>query len=179
MRIRTSMIEAYVHPSYDVSLWSAMNLEDVLQSSTHYETLGVSRHATIAEIRGFYKKCALRFHPDKHADPRAHQAFICISEAFSVLKDSQERAAYDATLREYEAVPGPHPLASQPFRPPFQPPVQPSTFNAEAPPTASNRPQFGRRSNDRKYLRDLIVLVLTESGQVSRAVVVVTVVHDG
>ncbi len=124
-----------------------MHVEDVLKASTLYEALGVLPSATMTEIRACYKKCALQFHPDKNADPRAHQAFIRISEAFSVLKDMQQRIAYGPRL------PSPPTSSSRspsPPPPPFQPTSKLSHFHSDVPSTASSRqPQFGRRANDR------------------------------
>jgi len=64
----------------------------------YYAVLGVSRSADIAEIRRAYKEQALLHHPDKNQNciEEATRRFKLIAEAYSVLKDPQQRAAYDA-----------------------------------------------------------------------------------
>jgi hypothetical protein len=44
-------------------------------SRRHYETLGVPRTASSAEIRAAYKRLALQFHPDKNKEPGAEERF--------------------------------------------------------------------------------------------------------
>lgn len=48
-------------------------------------------------------RLALRYHPDKNREEEAHLRFIAVSEAYSVLKDSAARSAYDATLHDADA----------------------------------------------------------------------------
>ncbi|XP_020591896.1 uncharacterized protein LOC110035327 [Phalaenopsis equestris] len=76
-------------------------------SATHqcyYSLLGIRRSASLAEIRGAYKKLALKWHPDrwgKESESAAGEAkcrFQGIQEAYSVLADSGKRAMYDAGL---------------------------------------------------------------------------------
>ena len=62
----------------------------------YYEVLGVEKAAGDADIKGAYRKLALRFHPDRNPeDPQAEDKFKEASEAYSVLSDPQKRAAYD------------------------------------------------------------------------------------
>ena len=62
----------------------------------YYEVLGVSRTATDAEIKRAYRTLAIKHHPDKNPDdPHAEEKFKECAEAYSVLSDSQKRAAYD------------------------------------------------------------------------------------
>ena len=61
-----------------------------------YEVLGIERTATIADIKGAYRKLAKEHHPDaNHGDTTAEHRFKEISEAYEILKDDQKRAAYD------------------------------------------------------------------------------------
>jgi DnaJ family protein A protein 2 len=59
-----------------------------------YETLGVSREASAAEIRKAYFARARDAHPDKGGDKEAFQR---LQEAHSVLSDPQQRTIYDQT----------------------------------------------------------------------------------
>ncbi len=62
----------------------------------YYETLGVSRTATAAELKKAYRRMAMKYHPDRNpdnADAEAH--FKEAKEAYEMLSDAQKRAAYD------------------------------------------------------------------------------------
>lgn len=63
----------------------------------YYSVLGVARSADAAEIKRAYREQALRHHPDKNPDrlEEATERFKLIGEAYSVLRDPQQRAAYD------------------------------------------------------------------------------------
>jgi curved DNA-binding protein len=70
-----------------------------------YDTLGVSRDATAAEIQREYRKLARTYHPDINKDPEAEQRFTEISEAYDVLSDPDARQRYDAFGPEFRRVP--------------------------------------------------------------------------
>ena len=62
----------------------------------YYETLGVNRDASDAEIKKAYKKAAMKFHPDRNPDSKeAEDKFKEAKQAYEVLSDSQKRGAYD------------------------------------------------------------------------------------
>lgn len=66
-----------------------------MTTKDHYETLGVSREATTAEIKAAYKKLAKKHHPDINQDAGSEKKFKEISQAYQILSDSQKKAAYD------------------------------------------------------------------------------------
>src|SRR5258708_38257377 len=65
----------------------------------YYARLGVPRDAAEADIKKAYRKLAMEFHPDRHAEERdkekAEVRFKEITEAYEVLRDADKRAAYD------------------------------------------------------------------------------------
>jgi len=62
----------------------------------YYVLLGVSREATLEEIKKAYRKLAMQHHPDRNpGDKAAETKFKEANEAYDVLKDEQKRAAYD------------------------------------------------------------------------------------
>src|ERR1700730_15154388 len=63
----------------------------------YYEILGVSRTASVDEIKASYRKCALKYHPDRNPENKAEAEirFREGTEAYSVLSDPQKRQVYD------------------------------------------------------------------------------------
>jgi molecular chaperone DnaJ len=63
----------------------------------YYEILSVTRISTAEEIKSAYRKAALKWHPDRNPDKKetAEGKFREATEAYSVLSDTQKRAAYD------------------------------------------------------------------------------------
>lgn len=62
----------------------------------YYEVLGVSRTATVEEIKKSYRNLALKNHPDRNpGDEEAERRFKEAAEAYEVLSDSEKRVRYD------------------------------------------------------------------------------------
>ncbi|MHC4607136.1 MAG: DnaJ domain-containing protein, partial [Planctomycetota bacterium] len=62
----------------------------------YYEVLGVERGASQEDVKGAYRKLALKYHPDHNqGDKEAEQKFKEISQAYDVLSDPEKRAKYD------------------------------------------------------------------------------------
>ena len=65
-------------------------------SHDYYETLGVSRDVSPADLKRAYRKLALKYHPDKHkGEKEAEEKFKLINEAYEVLKDPRKKSQYD------------------------------------------------------------------------------------
>jgi len=61
-----------------------------------YSVLGVSKNASVDEVKKAYRKLARANHPDsKPGDTAAEERFKAISEAYSVLSDPGKRKEYD------------------------------------------------------------------------------------
>ncbi|HYP55358.1 MAG TPA: DnaJ domain-containing protein [Solirubrobacterales bacterium] len=63
----------------------------------YYETLGVERDASQAEIKRAFRRLARELHPDVNDhDPEAEEKFKAAAEAYEVLSDPERRRTYDA-----------------------------------------------------------------------------------
>jgi len=79
-----------------------------------YRTLGVAEAATADEIKKAYRKLAKKHHPDANpGNKAAGDRFKEISEAYSVLSDSDKRKQYDR-MRKFGAFDTPSPRARRP-----------------------------------------------------------------
>ncbi|KAF8787195.1 DnaJ shv like protein [Argiope bruennichi] len=68
----------------------------VLCGRDFYSILGVSRTATLNQIKKAYRKLAKEFHPDKNPDdPHAQEKFQDLGAAYEVLSDEDKRKTYD------------------------------------------------------------------------------------
>ena len=67
----------------------------------YYELLEVSPNASKEVLRAAYKSLMQRHHPDKHqADSAMANRAALIAQAYGVLSDAGQRAAYDAQLKQ-------------------------------------------------------------------------------
>jgi len=68
-----------------------------MSSPDYYEVLGLTRSASISEIKTAYRRLALKWHPDKNPNnvSEAEEKFKLIGEAFATLSDENKRREYD------------------------------------------------------------------------------------
>ena len=70
----------------------------------YYQTLGVARTASQAEIKKAFRKLAREHHPDTaHGDAAAERRFKQINEAHAVLSDPDKRSRYDMLGANWDA----------------------------------------------------------------------------
>ncbi len=66
----------------------------------YYQILGVSRDASLEEIKKAFRKLAHKYHPDKEGGDE--EKFKEINEAYQVLSDEKKRRQYDQFGRTFE-----------------------------------------------------------------------------
>src|SRR5438132_936642 len=70
---------------------------------TPYDVLGVSRKANGEAIRTAFCKAAKAYHPDLNSgDQTNEQKLKLVIAAYRVLRNAEQRAAYDQSLADYE-----------------------------------------------------------------------------
>src|SRR3990172_13239894 len=65
------------------------------EKADYYQTLGVSKGSTDAQIKSAYRNLARKHHPDVDKSDGAEKKFKEINEAYQVLSDSAKKQAYD------------------------------------------------------------------------------------
>ncbi|MFD1673930.1 DnaJ domain-containing protein [Alicyclobacillus fodiniaquatilis] len=71
--------------------------------STYYDMLGISKNASMQEVKRRYHALTKMWHPDKNSgNAHALEVFKSITHAYRVLSDPYEREAYDLTLKKQE-----------------------------------------------------------------------------
>jgi molecular chaperone DnaJ len=62
----------------------------------YYEVLSVARTASEDELKKAYRRCAMKYHPDRNpGDKAAEESFKECKEAYEVLSDASKRRMYD------------------------------------------------------------------------------------
>jgi curved DNA-binding protein len=74
-----------------------------MEYKDYYETLGVPKTASQAEIKKAYRKLARELHPDTNKDPAAEKRFKEANEAHAVLSDPDKRKQYDELGANWQA----------------------------------------------------------------------------
>ena len=66
----------------------------------HYQILGVSESASLAEIKAAFRQLAMVYHPDKN--PADKDRFNLILKAYETLSDPRLKATYDYKLNYFQ-----------------------------------------------------------------------------
>ena len=66
-----------------------------MSQKDYYQTLGVKRGASDADIKKQYRRLARKYHPDVSKLTNSEEHFKEINEAYDVLKDKEKRSNYD------------------------------------------------------------------------------------
>ena len=70
-----------------------------MSTANYYETLGLDRRCTTAQIRAAYRRLVKQHHPDvNHTEPEATRRVQALNTAHATLSDPARRAAYDREL---------------------------------------------------------------------------------
>lgn len=72
-----------------------LSLVGAAMAADYYKLLGVSRDATLKEIKKAYRQKSLEFHPDKNKEESAAEKFAEIARAYEVLSDEDKKSVYD------------------------------------------------------------------------------------
>ena len=80
----------------DFPTWKGNTLPTGNRVADPYQTLGVSRTASEADIKKAYRKLAKELHPDRNKDnPKAAEKFSQVTNAYDLLNDKDKRARFD------------------------------------------------------------------------------------
>lgn len=123
-------------------------------SADFYEVLGVTRHASTAEIKAAYYQLAKKFHPDRHHQRdsgelrnKLETLFALITHAYDTLSQPSDRASYEEKIRKASgSSPKSTPPASRSFDPPSterQAPTEENTPSGDLNPTSVPLPGGG------------------------------------
>jgi hypothetical protein len=82
-----------------------------------YSDLGVSRAASVTDVRKSFRRLSRQLHPDVTDDPNAKEKFAQVLKAYNVLSDPSKRAKYDQFGDEDDQQARPRPRS--PFEPFF------------------------------------------------------------
>src|SRR3974377_797537 len=67
-----------------------------MAKSDYYRLLDLPRNASEADIKKAYRRLAMKFHPDRNpGDKSAEEKFKEAKEAYEILSNPDQRAAYD------------------------------------------------------------------------------------
>lgn len=72
-----------------------------MATQTYYQLLGVAQTASLEEIKKAYRKSSKKYHPDTNpGNKKTEEVFRLISEAYTVLSNTEKRKNYDNLLKK-------------------------------------------------------------------------------
>ncbi len=67
-----------------------------MQKKDYYKILGISKDASLIDIKKSYKRLAIKYHPDRNKGSKyCEERFKEIKEAYEILSDNNKRSMYD------------------------------------------------------------------------------------
>jgi len=93
--------ELKIKPYKDMHLLNPANWKE----QDHYAILGIGylRHrATEDQIKRAHRKKIIKYHPDKNQGKQVGDATACINKAYDILRDPDNRRAYDSVDPEFD-----------------------------------------------------------------------------
>lgn len=89
-------------PAVDLFSFSEEELSDL----SYYEVLGnVPIHSTPDQLKKYYRKACLKYHPDKTGRGEEDAVFLAVKAAFETLSDPAKKKSYDSTLDFDDSIP--------------------------------------------------------------------------
>ena len=80
--------------------------EEELSDLSYYEVLGnVPIHSTPDQLKKYYRKACLKYHPDKTGRGEEDAVFLAVKAAFETLSDPAKKKSYDSTLDFDDSIP--------------------------------------------------------------------------
>lgn len=71
----------------------------LLPNEDPYKILGVSKLASMDEIKKAYRKLVFSCHPDRHKDEDSYHMFIKVTDAYEILSDQEKKMQFDRNGR--------------------------------------------------------------------------------
>ncbi len=58
-----------------------------MPKSKYYKILGLPNNSSLKEVKKHYRSLVMKYHPDRNPDPKAHELFVKITEAYHIILD--------------------------------------------------------------------------------------------
>jgi len=123
-------------------------------SADFYDVLGVTRHATTAEIKTAYYHLAKKYHPDRYHQRdsgdlrnKLETLFAMITQAYDTLSQPAQRAGYDERIRKASGSLGPSVLRTSPLVVPEQVAKESRAADADRPVVSTLNASDGQSVN--------------------------------